>query len=137
MSKMGCPCGGIISDVVCPSPTEGWLFREQDEETFSAIICRDIAAFFAAVHSGQRETWIRQFFPDPYPTDVDDEGMVSDIIAFHARTVRLSICECAKCGRLHVQRSNGVNSYIRYSPDESGYKGVLRSQTATGLLHTD
>lgn len=66
MSKMACPCGGVISDVVWPSTTEGWLFKVQDEEKFSEAIFRDITEFFAAIHSGQREKWIRQFFPEPY-----------------------------------------------------------------------
>jgi len=125
MSKMSCHCGGVISDVVVPSPTEGWLFREQDEEGYYDVVCGDIVSFFAAVREGRREDWIRQFFTPEFPTDIGDESMVHAIITFHARRVKLSVCECSECGRLYVQKNNGVNSYLGYA-DEPGYKGVLR-----------
>jgi hypothetical protein len=128
MSKMACHCGNVISDVHYPSPTEGWLFREQDKESHYDAVCRDIASFFVAVHTGKREEWIRQFFPEPYPTDIGDESLIHDIISTHEIRIRLSVCECSKCGRLFVQQNNGVNVYVGFAPIESGYKGVLRSQ---------
>src|SRR5262249_14668561 len=117
MSTMACRCGAIISDVIAPSPTEGWLFLDQDEERFQDSLSEDIASFFAACRVGQRESWLRNFFSSTYPSDLSDQGVVSDIVALHARTFSLSICECSQCGRLQVQRSIGENSYIGYAPD--------------------
>jgi hypothetical protein len=62
MSTMACRCGRVIRDTVYPCPTEGWLLREQDQERFQEAVGRDIAAFFAAVYSGCRDAWIREFF---------------------------------------------------------------------------
>ncbi len=130
MSKMACRCGNIIADTSAPSPTEGWLLRNQDQEDYQEAVGRDIVAFFVAVRNGQRENWIRQFFSSEYPIDIDDEGVVTDIILIHDRQFTLSVAECEHCGRLHVQCGTGVNSYRTYAPDETGYAGVLRSWKA-------
>ncbi len=130
MSKMACQCGGTLSDTLVPCPTEGWLFRDQDQEDYQDAVGRDIVAFFVAVRSGQRDKWIAEFFSPQYPTEVGDEGIVTDIIGIRDRQFTLSVAECEQCGRLHVQRGPGVNSYRTYAPDEPGYAGVLRSREA-------
>lgn len=137
MSKMACLCGGVISDVVCPCPTEGWILRDQDQDDFYSLTARDIAAFFAAVQGGTRNAWIAKFFWPQFPTDVSDEVIVYDILAFHKREVVLSIAECAQCGRLWVQRGPRINAFRSYAPDEPGYVGVLRSQPAEGTKGGD
>lgn len=125
---MACPCGGIISDTHFPSPTEGWILRTQDQEEYQAIVGRDIAAFFEAVRGGRRDEWLGEFFSSLYPTEDGDAEVVIDIIGSHDDRFTLSIAECENCGRLHVQREPGVNSYRTYAPDEPGYAGVLRSR---------
>jgi hypothetical protein len=134
MSKMACRCGRFISDVISPSPTEGFLVREQDEEAFYGRVARDITAFFKAVAAGERTSWIQGFFAPTYPTALGDEGVVQDIITTHTRGLDLSVCECAACGRLYVQRGNGENYYIGFAPDEPGYKGILHSERAASTL---
>ena len=130
MSKMGCLCGGIIRNNLVPCPTEGWILRDQDQDAYYDDACRDIAAFFAAVHAGRREAWIAEFFSPQYPADVSDAGIVHDILSCRKRPVFLSVAECEQCGRLWVQRESEVNSYRSYAPDEPGYAGVLRSSAA-------
>lgn len=127
MSKMACHCGGMISDTLCPCPTEGWILRDQDQERYYDVVCRDIAAFFDAVNTGRRDEWIAEFFSPQYPTDVNNEGIVHDIICCEKRKIFLSVAECVQCGRLLVQREPGVNSYGSFAPDEPGYAGVLHS----------
>jgi len=133
MSKMTCRCGSVMSDTLVPCPTEGWILREQDSGEYYSAACRDIAAFFAAAHAGQRSAWIAEYFGRPYPTDASDEEAVSDILACHKRRVFLSVAECDRCGRLWVQRGPSVNSYVSYAPDESGYAGILRSESQGDL----
>jgi hypothetical protein len=130
MSKMACLCGGLISDTVCPCPTEGWILRDQDQEGFYENASRDIVAFFAAVQSGRRNDWIVEYFSRQYPCDVSDDGIIYDIIAHHKRQVVLSMAECERCGRLWVQHEPGINKYRSYSPDAEGYAGVLKSRVA-------
>jgi hypothetical protein len=131
MSKMACLCGGLISNTLCPCPTEGWILREQDQEGYYDATSRDIAAFFAAIQSGRRNDWIAGFFSRQYPCDVSDEGIIYDIIAHHKRQVVLSVAECEQCGRLWVQRQPWINEYRSYSPDVPGYAGVLKTREAT------
>jgi hypothetical protein len=128
MSQMACHCGGIIRDHQIPCPTEGWILRDQEQETFVDQASEDIADFYEAVRAGQRDTWITAYFSPRYPTDVSDGGIVSDILSVHKKRVFLSVAECENCGRLWVQRESDVNSYRSYAPDEPGYAGVLRSR---------
>ena len=127
MSKMACLCGGVISNGLCPCPTEGWILRDQDQEGCNERTSRDIAAFFEAIRGSRRNAWIAEYFSPQYPSDVSDEGIVYDIIAHHKRQFVLSVAECEQCGRLWVQRGPGVNQYCSYSPDEPGYAAVLQA----------
>lgn len=128
MSKMACVCGGVISNSLCPCPTEGWLLRDQDQEDFYDGTSRDIAAFFAAVQSGCRDAWIAEYFSSQTLTSQSDEVIIYDIIAHHKRQVVLFVAECGECGRLWVQRGPEINEYRSYSPDKPGYAGALRSK---------
>jgi len=131
---MGCLCGGVISDVVCPCPTEGWILRDEDQDDFYSVTARDIASFLAAVQGGTRSAWIATFFSPQFPTDISDESIVYDILAFQKRRVVLSIAECSQCGRLWVQRGPRINAYLSYVPDEPGYAAVLRSHPVEGTI---
>jgi hypothetical protein len=127
MSKMACTCGGTIRDHLIPCPTEGWVLRDQDQETYADGTARDIVAFFAAAREGRRDAWLGEYFSPQYPNDVGDEGVVHDILAVHQRRVLLSLAECEQCGRLWLQRGPGINSYRGYAPEVPGYVGMLRS----------
>ena len=135
MSKMGCRCGGIIRDHRIPCSTEGWILRDEDQESYYDEACRDVVAFFAAVRAGNRDAWIGEFFSRQYPADVADDGIVQDILSHHKRQVFLSVAECEQCGRLWVQQEPGVNSYRSFVPDEPGYAGVLRSRADAEPLY--
>lgn len=127
MSKMACRCGAVISDVVTPTPTEGWLYRDEDLDEYYDEMSRDITAFFTAVREERRGAWIGQFFSPEYPADLPDVEIVQDIITSHAGRRSLSVAECDACGRLWVQRSHGENRYLSYAPERPGYAAVLRS----------
>jgi hypothetical protein len=128
MSQMACHCGGTIRNNMYPCPTEGWIVRDQNHEEFNDGMARDVVAFFAAVREGRRVEWIASYFSPQYPTEVSDEGIVSDILGVQEQLFHLSVAECEQCGRLWVQREPGINSYRSYAPDEPGYAGVLRSR---------
>jgi hypothetical protein len=132
MSKLACPCGGIISDTLVPCPTEGWIWilRDQNQEGYQEAVGRDIASYFAAIRAGRRDAWLGEFFSPQYPAEVGGVEVVTDIIGVRGRQFTLSIAECERCGRLHVQREPGINSYLTFAPDEPGYAGVLRSRVA-------
>ena len=132
MSKLGCRCGNIISDILAPCPTEGWILRDQDQEAYEDGVCQDIAAFFRAVTAGDRVAWIGGFFGPNYPTDGSDASVINDILAYGQREFFRCIAECDRCGRLWVQREACVNSYMSFAPDEPGYASLLRVKPAVG-----
>ncbi len=126
MSKLVCKCGHIISDTLYPSPTEGRLLPQHDDDRIQSTVYNAVGAFFAAVLAGRRSEWIRGFFSDPYPLDIADASVVSDIVDRFERTISRSVAECEQCGRLWVQVTPGRNEYRSYSPDQPGYAGILR-----------
>src|SRR5262245_26583639 len=131
MSKMACSCGGIISNAAVPCPTEAWLLRDQDDEAYHEALARDIESFFEAVRTHQRNEWIARHFSSAHPVDLTDGDIVQDVLCLHERRTLLSVAECEQCGRLHVQREPGLNSYRSYAPDEGGYAAALQGRRET------
>jgi hypothetical protein len=126
VSKMTCICGNVISDVVCPSPTEGWLTGDEDRERLQAESAGAVKSFRAALVAEQKEEWIRHFFGPNYPADLADESVLSDVLSSIESRYQKSVAECQQCGRLWIQVSPGENLYRSYSPDKGGYAGILR-----------
>jgi hypothetical protein len=126
MSKMACICGNVISDVVCPCPTEGWLTGDEDRERFQSESSAAVKSFLTALVAGRKEEWIRSFFFSGYPADLPDESVLGDVISYFERRYHKSVAECEQCGRLWVQAKPGENVYRSYSPDEGGYAAILR-----------
>jgi hypothetical protein len=126
MSKIACLCGNVISDVVCPCPTEGWVTGDQDGERLQEESFAAVKSFLAALVAGRKEEWIRGFFLKEYPADLADESVLSDVISYFERRYHRSVAECEQCGRLWVQVRPGENVYRSYLPDEGGYAAILR-----------
>ncbi len=128
MSQLGCPCGNTVKDNVVPCPTEGRLLRDEDGEGFELAMCREIVALFDARDSGRRDEWVRTALGEQYPVEVDDAGVVSDLMSKHILALDLAVSECSSCGRLFVQRENFEGELVVYSPDEPGYKRLLAAR---------
>ncbi len=126
MSKLACGCGSIISDVCYPSPSEGRLEAEQDQEGLCADFVAEADAFLEAVRSGRRDSWLAAHFGPEYPQDLTDGEILDDIRT--SMSVDTSIAECLECGRLHVQIGPGINRYVSYRPDDPGCHRVLRGK---------
>ncbi len=127
MGKLGCICGNVISDVRYPSPTEGSLIRQQDQDELQNTVSQSIASYFAALSSDRKQAWLTEFFLPGYPIEIDDASVVADIIARYELSRVMSVCECDKCGRLWVEETPGANKYRSFIPDQTGYSAVLRS----------
>ena len=126
MGKLACTCGNVISDVVCPCPTEGWLIGDQDRDRLVLESHEAVKSFLAALIAGRKEDWIRAFFLEGYPTDTADESVLNDVNSRFEVRYQKSVAECDQCGRLFVQARPGENVYRSYVPDEGGYAAILR-----------
>ncbi|HEX6987225.1 MAG TPA: hypothetical protein VF170_17740, partial [Planctomycetaceae bacterium] len=125
MSSMRCACGGTISNIEVPCPTEGWLYGEQDNDRFREDVSARIAGFVAAVREGQRGEWVAETFGESYTRDSPDAEVIHGLILATEGAYALSVDEYPTCGRLHVQTEPGVNQYRGFAPDEPGYHRVL------------
>jgi hypothetical protein len=128
MSKLACVCGNVISNVVCPCPSEGLLIGDQDHDRLLAESHAALKSFLAALVAGRKEEWIRGFFAPEYPTDTADASVVYDVISHFGVRYQKSVAECDQCGRLFVQVRPGENVYRSYSSDTGGYAAILRSR---------
>ena len=129
MSKFFCQCGNVISNVVYPSPTEGYLFAQEDEDVFETEIEHQIASFIEAVENNRRNEWIGRFFTDDYPVELKNTSVISDIITKIKSEYTLRVCECENCGRIHVQEKPDLNRYVTYAPADGKYLKTLKSKT--------
>jgi hypothetical protein len=130
MSNMACICGDVISDVVGPCPTEGWIIGDVDverlqAESSAAVKSAAVKSFLAALAAGRRDEWIRNFFQPAYPADLADESVLGDVLSYFEGRYQKSVAECERCGRLWVQVRPGANAYRSYLPDKGGYAAIL------------
>ena len=125
MSKMPCKCGHVISDVVCPCPTEADVIGHIAYERFDEDFTQKVEAFLKAIREGRREEWIATNFSEVYPGNQSDADIISDIVSssFHAQA--LCMAECENCGRLWLQRGVELNEYRSFVPDEGGFQRHL------------
>jgi len=129
VSKLGCKCGGLISNVESSSSTEGGLTRQEDFDRVFSHVSEQIASFLQAVCSGKRVRWIESRFLDVYPKDLPDDTIIYDIITATYVDASLSICERKACGRLYVQHHIGENKYLGFAPDDASCQAVLKSES--------
>lgn len=114
---MRCKCGHIISDSVCPCPTEANVVGHVAYEVLDRGFTDDVASFLEAVRNGQRDAWIDARFDPIYPKTLSDSEIISDILSCHYVNHSLRLSECEKCGRLWLQEGPELNSYRSFVPD--------------------
>ena len=122
MSKMRCRCGHIISNNVCPSPTEAWLMSDRNGDAFAVRFAEVIEPFLAALRGGRREEWVAGRYGADPPLAISDASVLWDLLGDAQWDHQLSVAECEGCGRLWLQRGVGRNEYRSFVPDEGGYE---------------
>jgi hypothetical protein len=128
MSKLGCECGGIISDTTDNIPYKGSIIRDQDDEALYDSMAADIGAFINALLQGEREKWIRGYFLPGYPVEgIGDEEVVSDIFSRHLLPRRLDIYQCMECGSIKIQKAPESNEFSSFTAHEwdKGSRSIL------------
>ncbi|QDU39412.1 hypothetical protein Mal4_37570 [Maioricimonas rarisocia] len=139
MSKFGCTCGNVISDVQCPNDVTGWLLSDKSSEEFFSAISDTIDAYLQHLADGDADGWRRKHFNNVYPSDLSGGSMIHDVLTglFFDRT--LKTMECDRCGRLWIQDKPDGNEYHPYSPDcdADARTKMLGYNTAHGDMKPD
>lgn len=127
MSKLGCSCGHVISDVQVPNEVTGTLLSDKDGHDFFDFIDAATSDLLQHLESNNLAAWRAKHFNDIYPTNVSPSEMLADVIHSRFLDCTLALMECDACGRLYIQRAPGVNRYRGYEPerDDGGTPHVL------------
>jgi len=125
VSKLLCKCGHIISNTDYPSLTEGMILREKVSESFFEEIGKKISEFFHERINNNEAVWLKKNLGEDYPVDATVQEVVQDLVNNLLILNSLSVSECAKCGRLHVQGEPKVNEYFSYIPDSGKANSIL------------
>ena len=125
MGKLGCVCGNVISDVVCPNEVTGWLLSDKSGEEFFNQIDSVIDDYLKHAAAGNTDQWRQKYFNELYPNDVSAGGMIHDVLTSKFFELTLSAMECDECGRLMIQQKPDVNKYDGYQPDNSDSRNKM------------
>lgn len=112
MGKFACHCGYVISDVVCPCPMSGDLLWDPEKDWLGTEVQRVVTDFLFAVENNQREIWIRNYFGDVYPLDLNLAMVIDDIYSKVSNEKGRRVYQCPECERLYVQKEFYTNEWI-------------------------
>jgi hypothetical protein len=125
MSKLGCVCGHVIRDQTDNVPHKAKFVRDQDFGDYSDKYMDDISAFIEAVKDGRRNEWIKKYFSETYPTNIDNSSIVFDIISAQNAVFEGYLYQCDNCGRIKVQVQD-KNLYASFVPEDENYIGIFK-----------
>ena len=124
MSKLACPCGEIIPDNTDNLPYKGHLFADTGFFALFESISRDIASFMAARLSGTERQWLGDYFGNDSP--MSDEDLAHTIIARYLIHAPMSVYQCQKCGRVHIQHRDRSMWFERFTPEAKPHRDVFQ-----------
>ena len=117
MSKFGCTCGNVISDVQCPNEVTGYLLSDRSGEEFFNLILDTIDDYMKHRAADDVEGWRRKHFNDHYAAIESAGHMIHDVLTSAFFGLTLAAMECEQCGRLWFQTQPNLNQYRGYSLD--------------------
>lgn len=115
MSKLKCKCGHVILDQSEISREKLCIVQSADLEKYRAALFGKIDTLILASEKNNLQEWIRQNFTvPPYPTNLQNTEMLSDLEAGFASTFFKTVYKCSKCERLWLQSDENSDIYIPY-----------------------
>jgi len=126
MSKLGCECGFILSDTAQKIMDKYWGTVIPNGEYFSFLAesAKTVQSFIEAKEKGTAHHWLKEYFSEEYPTDMDMSSYVSDILSACFQGKGLAYGRCEKCGSLKIQDKTESNTYNRYTPENRRSEGI-------------
>jgi hypothetical protein len=128
MSKIGCTCGGTISDTTDHLPYKGYL--TSDTIYFDQIdhATDDVAAFLLARETGSEKQWLSTYFGARYSAlQLTPENIIHDIFARHLFRGQLTVYQCPACRRLLIQQNDQSNYFHGFTPEDTPKPDVFAS----------
>ena len=126
MSKLGCPCGHIISDNTDNLPYKGDILPDTHQEQFFSGVADELAAYIKAVREGQTEAWLKK--TGHLGLGLSDSDIVHDWMAGRFLSLKRDICECEACGRILIEtgeKKGDALLFQSYSPDNGKFNVIL------------
>jgi len=116
MSKLGCPCGNIISDSAQKDMEQYWGYFIKNKEWFDyqEQLSQLLSCLFESYKDGSHVEWLVKNCP--VYSDQPLKGIISDIMSRLDHGVGFEYAECKKCRSLLVKKNGDENIYIRYQP---------------------
>jgi hypothetical protein len=126
MSKLGCECGAVLSDVSQEDSERYWGIIMPSGELYDAEekASQDIALFMGAYSKGEGNDWLIKYFGDQYPLDMNLSSFISDILVVHFNRSGLAYGRCKKCKSILIQNEKESSNYNRYQPMKAASKGI-------------
>ncbi len=117
MSKFGCSCGHVISDVEAPNEVTGALISDKDEHAFFELLEATALDFLEHLKANNLAAWRAKHFNEIYPTDAVPAELLADAIYSRFLDHTRAVMECDACGRLYIERVHGSNRYRGDDPE--------------------
>jgi hypothetical protein len=126
MSKLGCVCGHTITDQTDNIPYKAKFIRDQDFDEYSDKYTEDVASFIDAVKEGKRDEWIKMYFSETYPMNINNSSVVFDIVSVQRSRFEGELFQCETCGRVKIQVRD-ENLFASFTPEDDRYKDIFKN----------
>ena len=127
MSKIICNCGNIIVDQTDDLIYKASFIRDQNIENISKRNL-DLAEFIKAIKSNDRSKWLEKYFGSSINNKLNDEEIINDILLKCEAQYQSIIYNCAKCGRIMVEKDN--NNFVSFLPEKDNWKDIFKGLSA-------
>jgi hypothetical protein len=134
MSKLKCVCGHVIVDQTDHLPYKADLIPDKSYDKFMDSVESDLSGLLKVKNDMEKQEWIKNtFFVPPYPTDLKDSEMISDVLSKHYMTHFKTIYQCEDCGRIFIQKCK-TDQFISFKPENDEWRGILDCDETDSLI---
>lgn len=113
MGKFACHCGYVISDS-STCPFLGSLRWSPEDDYLSDKSIENVRDFLQAITDGKKDEWIKNYFGDIYPTDMETAEIIDDIYMNVSNEKGHMVYQCPECERIYLQKEYYTDEWICY-----------------------
>jgi len=126
--KLVCACEHVFRD---DAGSRGHLASETELSTALEQISSALAELVAG-HADRAALlrWSRTHIGSQYPASVPPRDVIADFVSQRCRKHGTAVYECARCGRLLVERPDDEHELLGYAPDTRPTNRILSISTS-------